>query len=201
MKIEAKILLSVVLLLFVSSCDNDTVYTPKPRIYPKVIYPDKELQDFISDRCPFKFQIPNYFKIIKDSTNTVFNDSNECWFDLYCEPLNSYIHLSYLSFNGRSEYDELVADAFELVDKHNIKASYRDEFMVKTKMQNVSGVVFKLDGPVASPFQFFLTDSTSHFLRGSLYFKAAVNRDSIAPVYEYLQSDLNNLIYSLEWIN
>lgn len=195
--INSLIILGCLLLLF--SCGQEASFTPKPRIYPKVIYPEKTYQDFEASTCPFTLTIPEYFSFIKDSTNSIHNNEFDCWYDLYTDSLNAYIHLSYLSFKDRKEFDKLVNDAFELVDKHNIKASYRDEYQVTTKNKNVTGLVFEIDGPVATPYQFFMTDSTKHFLRGSLYFKAQVNRDSIEPVYKFLKQDVETLIHSLQW--
>jgi len=188
-------------MMFFMACDNEQTYVPKPRIYPKVVYPEKTYVNFNSESCPFKMDIPGYFEVIKDRDKTDFKENNECWFDLYCEALNSYIHLSYLPIDSRKTFDKLVGDAFELADKHNVKASYRDEYAVNTKNENVNGIIFEIDGPVATPFQFFLTDSTEHFIRGSLYFKASVNRDSIQPVYDFLKYDVRQLIHTLEWKN
>jgi len=65
--------------------------------------------------------------------------------------------------------------------------------------KKVYGLLFEIDGPVASPIQFFLTDSTTHFLRGSLYFKDVVNRDSIQPVFEFVKEDLEVFFESFTW--
>jgi gliding motility-associated lipoprotein GldD len=63
----------------------------------------------------------------------------------------------------------------------------------------VYGLVYDLGGAVASPVQFYLTDSTNHFLRGSLYFEAKPNPDSIAPVLAYVKKDIELFTRSLEW--
>ena len=64
---------------------------------------------------------------------------------------------------------------------------------------NVSGIAFDIDGPSASPFQFFLTDSLHHFVRGALYFNTEVRADSIAPIVEFVEEDLLYLIETFEW--
>jgi gliding motility-associated lipoprotein GldD len=51
----------------------------------------------------------------------------------------------------------------------------------------------------ASPYQFYLTDSTRHFLRGSLYFDAIPNNDSLAPVIEYVKTDIQHLFETITW--
>ncbi len=107
--------------------------------------------------------------------------------------------MSYVPITSRKQFDGLVSDAFEMADKHNIKASYRQESAISKPEGNLHGLIFEIDGPVATPLQFFVTDSTQHFLRASLYFKSAVNRDSIAPVYAYLKEDIYGMIESMEW--
>jgi gliding motility-associated lipoprotein GldD len=63
----------------------------------------------------------------------------------------------------------------------------------------VSGLLYELSGPVATPLQFLATDSTQHFLRGSVYFNHVPNPDSIAPALEQVKKDLIRLIETLEW--
>ena len=109
------------------------------------------------------------------------------------------MHLSYIPIENRTEFDKLIADAFEMADKHNSKASYREELVISNPEKDVHGLIFEIDGPVATPIQFFVTDSTEHFLRGSLYFKSSVNRDSIAPVYDFLKIDIGKMIESFGW--
>lgn len=188
-----------IFLVILSSCDQDKIPLPKPRIYPKVIYPQKNIQKLEISSCPFEFERPAYFKYKADDKRLLEEKEFECWFDLHCEELNSNIHLSYIPISKTSPFDKLVYDAFNLVNKHNIKASSREEIKFSYENKKVHGLIFKIDGPVASPIQFFVTDSTKHFLRGSLYFNDIVNRDSIAPVYTFLEEDIMLLLKSINW--
>ena len=189
----------ILIIVLFTACKDDDILIPKPRIYPKVVYPEKVYAPFENAACPFEMQIPDYFEFIKDDKQTGNEKKFKCWFDLYCQELNTYLHFSYVNFNTRSEFDGLVSDVFEMVDKHNIKASYRDEVRINKPDAKVHGLIFDIDGPVATPVQFYMTDSTQHFIRGSLYFKSKVNRDSIAPVYDFFKQDINELIGSFEW--
>ena len=181
------------------SCTDVSIPLPKPRIYPKILYPVKDYQNFSSDNCPFSMTIPKYFIFNPDNNKIKSEEQYKCWFDLVCNELNTNIHMSYVPINNRADLDEMVQDAFEMVNKHNVKASYRDEIKINNAEKSIYGLVFKIDGPVASPTQFFLTDSISHFLRGSLYFNDVVNRDSIAPIYDFLEVDISKMIETLEW--
>ena len=190
-----------ILIVAFASCVESESYIPKPRIYPKVNYPEKSFVEYKNNDCPFEMSVPSYMVYLEDSLKNNKESSFNCWFDLYSKDLNAYIHFSYVGFDKRSKFDELVEDAFEMADKHNVKASYRDEIRISYPNKNVYGLLFDIDGPVASPVQFFLTDSTSHFLRGSLYFKGEVNRDSILPVYNFVRSDLPPMFDSFSWTN
>ncbi len=191
--------LLLVLLVGFAACKEEAVLVPKPRIYPKVIYPEKAYEPLEIEDCPFTMEVPKYFQYIKDKDQNAVEKKHNCWFDLYCQELNSYIHLSYLPFSSRKEFDKLIGDAFEMADKHNIKASYRNELKITKPEEQVHGLIFEIDGPVATPLQFFMTDSTRHFIRGSLYFKSSVNRDSIAPVYDFHKLDVGKMVESFEW--
>jgi gliding motility-associated lipoprotein GldD len=72
--------------------------------------------------------------------------------------------------------------------------------LVKTPL-GVSGICFKVGGNAATARQFFLTDSVKHFLRGALYFNATPNADSLKPVQDFLQKDIDHLINTLNWRN
>lgn len=194
-----RFLLFLFSLLLITACKEEKIFIPKPRIYPKVTYPEKSYTTLSIDDCPFAMEIPKYFQPIKDQDRLESEKKHKCWYDLYCEQLNSYVHLSYIPIENRTEFDKLIADAFEMADKHNSKASYREELVISNPEKDVHGLIFEIDGPVATPIQFFVTDSTEHFLRGSLYFKSSVNRDSIAPVYDFLKIDIGKMIESFGW--
>jgi len=77
-------------------------------------------------------------------------------------------------------------------------ASGRDDSLMRTQ-NGAEGYFFKLFGNTATASQFFLTDSTKHFLRGALYFDAAPNEDSLSIVNDFLKQDLFHLINTLKW--
>lgn len=190
------IFLFITLLL---SCGSDSlVLSPKPRAFPRIDFPARKLAPFTESYCPFRFDYADYNKLIKDTLFFNSAPENECWFDLNCPSLNSYLHCSYYPIDEKNSLDKLITDAFVLSNKHNIKANYIDEFPI-SKEGSVYGYVFDIEGDVASPFQFYLTDSTDHFLRGSLYIKAKARPDSLAPVYEFLKEDIMGMINSFEW--
>jgi gliding motility-associated lipoprotein GldD len=140
----------------------------------------------------------NYGQVEKKTEYFDTDPIHPCWFDIALPDFDGRIHFSYVSIENSSHFDKLVADAFKLSGKHNVKANYIDEIPFKNK-QGVSGMVFNLEGPVASPFQFFMTDTTEHFLRGSLYLNTEIRPDSLAPIYEFLKKDITLILNTLEW--
>jgi len=189
--------LLVAILLFVA-CNNEPVFTPKPRAYPRVIYPEKAYQQFDRDYCEFTFEYPEYAEIEQDTSFFDEEPANPCWFNVYIPAFNSRLHCSYYPIGERKSLEELKQDAFEMVDFHNKKANYIEEMRI-SRDNGVSGFAFDIEGPAASPFQFYLTDSTEHFLRGALYFNTQVNPDSLAPVYDFVKEDVLRMIETLEW--
>ncbi|MBK8720949.1 MAG: hypothetical protein IPL95_01290 [Saprospiraceae bacterium] len=179
------------------SCE-DAPYVPKPKVYPKINFPEKKYQPFDKNYCKFSFEYPVYAQIQQDTMFFEEKPNNPCWFNIHFPELNADIHCSYYNITGKKSFDKLVNDAHELANKHNIKADYIDEMKIQ-KPNHVSGFVFDIEGPAASPFQFYLTDSTRHFMRGSLYINAKTNPDSLAPVYKFLKEDILQLINTFEW--
>ncbi len=59
--------------------------------------------------------------------------------------------------------------------------------------------LYDLKGNTASAVEFYATDSLRHYLRGSLYFDAEPNADSLAPVIDFFREDIMHLIETLKW--
>jgi gliding motility-associated lipoprotein GldD len=190
-------------LLFLAFCFSiiaceETVYTPKPRGYPRVVLPEKAYQKFDAKYCSFVFDYPKYATIERDSLFFDQKAPSECWFNIKIASLNATIYCSYYDINAKNPLEKLKGDAFQLAGKHNVKADYIDEFPIN-KPNKVSGFIFDIQGPAACPFQFYLTDSTNRFMRGALYFNAASKPDSLKPIVEFLKKDVIQLVNSFEW--
>ncbi len=183
--------------ILLGACDSNPVI-PKPRAYPRIEFPQKRYQDFEMDGCPMHFRMPVYAQTVKEDLFFGEAPASDCWFDISVPSLNAKIHCSYFAISNRSEYDKLVDDAFKLAGKHTIKADYIDEIPIKNSF-GTSGFLFGLSGPVASPYQFFLTDTTRHFIRGALYFNTQARPDSLSPVIEFMRVDIDSILTSFRW--
>jgi len=179
------------------ACGEDTP-TPKPRIYPRVEYPRGEWTSFEDSNCPFSFEYPDYVEVKRSETYARMNPVHPCWFNLVYPMFNAEIYCSYVPVNSRAEFDEVRMDAFEIIDQINKRSDYMEEIPFRNP-QGVSGLVFDFSGPAASPFQFYLTDTSQHFFKGALYFNTQVRPDSLAPVAEFVKQDLERMMMSFHW--
>ena len=107
------------------------------------------------------------------------------------------IYISYKNI-GKYKLERLINDAYNMTNKHTSRASGINDSLMATP-NGVHGIFFSVEGDVATANQFFLTDSTQHFLRGALYFDATPNEDSLQPVNRFLVDDMKHLINTLKW--
>ncbi|MFZ1751381.1 MAG: hypothetical protein WAU01_14370, partial [Saprospiraceae bacterium] len=169
----------IMIWLLLGSCQEEQIKLPKPHMYPRVHYPVKNYVLFDTLQCDFVFRFPDYGHIVKDSFIFEGEPEHPCWFDIQSEQLNTSIHCSYYRVSPKKSLSSLINDAFTIAGKHNVKANYRKETVIDNQY-GVKGMIFDIEGPVASPTQFYLTDGKNHFFRGSLYFNSKVNPDSTA---------------------
>ena len=193
-----RVVISIVVLIICQSCGQEQVATPKPRQYPRVNYPVGEWNQFSEALCPFVLDIPSYNTVVLNDMRKDRDQDHPCWFDIVNKDLGAIIHCSYYEIGAVNTFDKLREDAYTMASKHNIKASYRDEIQIETK-QGSKGILFKIEGLVATPYQFYITDEEDHFLRGSLYFEERVEIDSVGPVIDFLREDINKIVGSVVW--
>ncbi len=194
-----KIKFVFLILPFILFACEGQVFTPKPKAYPKVEYPEKTYLHFDKNYCNFTFEYPAYASIQQDSKYFDEVPVNPCWFDIYIPAFDSRIHCSYYPINAENSFEKLKTDAFQLANKHTLKATYIEEIPIQNA-QGINGMAFDYEGPVATPFQFFLSDNQSHFFRAALYFNTKVKPDSLAPVHEFVKKDMIRMINTFQWV-
>lgn len=179
-------------LLFISisfvvlACDQ-SVGVPKPKAQLNLQYPKAEYH-VIQNECPYSFQINNL---------AGFGLLNNCESKIIYPKMKATVYLSYRKVN--KNLDSLLSDAYQMPSKHIIKASEIPEKVFINPENRAYGTLFRIVGEAASQVQFFVTDSTNHFLVGSLYFYIRPNYDSILPAARYIEKDMIKLMESLEW--
>ncbi len=181
-------LLTLVTIILSSCSSNDPI--PRPKGYFRIDTPEKSYK-FYNDDCPFSFDIPVYSFINKEKPQY-------CWLDILFPNNDAILYLTYLPVVDNN-INKHLEDSRELVYKHTVMADAIEETIYVNDSSNVYGVLYDLKGNTASAVQFYLTDSTDHFLRGSLYFNVQPNKDSLAPVIDFIREDVIHLMESFEW--
>lgn len=183
--------LSFLFLLLAISCKKD--YIPKPRGYFRIDFLEKAYIKMDSAGLPYRFEIPVYSKIVPDDERL----AEPYWANLKIPRHKAEVNLSYKKVDNNLM--KLTEDARTLAYKHSIKADAINERVFVNAEKKVYGIIYLIDGNSASPLQFYLTDSTKHFLRGALYIREVPNIDSIRPVIQFLTPDIIHLIETTEW--
>jgi gliding motility-associated lipoprotein GldD len=182
--------LLIILVMLFHGCERD--YTPKPRGFQRILFPEKKYTKFQSD-CHYSCDIPVY----SDVTPEDYPGAEKCWYNLNYKPFDATLHLSYKSIANKNDLVKMAEDSRTLVYKHTIKADEIYETFISNKY--LHGMLYELSGNTATNFQFYVTDSVHHYLRGALYFNVKTNNDSVAPVLDFLKYDVIRMIESLRW--
>ena len=202
---------------FLFSACNST-YTSKKTGYYKIDFPERKYTRFQQEGFPYTFEYPVYARVVKDSTYFDQDLQNPYWINLDFPQLGGRIFLSYKAIGGKSTYkvkqpdgtykdslgtnvfDLMVKDAFELTSKNETVATSIKDSLFHTK-NGITGVFFRVGGNAATAKQFFMSDTTKNFFRGALYFDVTPNADSLRPVVDFLQKDIDHLINTFKWTN
>ncbi len=173
-------------------CTSEPI--PKPRGYYRIELPEKKYS-FFETPCHVGFDVPNYSKLEMLKSDP---QGDSCWFNLAFPRFNARLHCTYVQVNHN--FSSLVEDAYAFAAKHEVKASALKRTPIHSDAKKVYGILYDIEGEAASQVQFFVSDSTEHFLRGALYFFNPPNADSIAPVLDFLKEDIIRLTQSLQWL-
>ncbi len=119
------------------------------------------------------------------------------WLNVDFTGYKATLHLSYKNVHG--DISKMIEDARSLAYKHTVKADAIDEQFFSNQQEKVYGVLYDIRGNSASSVQFFVTDSTQHYLRGALYFRCVPNKDSLAPAVDFFKKDVVHLLETLSW--
>lgn len=173
-----------------NSCEES--FTPRPKAYPKVHYPERHFVS-MKNSLPYSFDYNSAAIIVPDTNFFGEKPENPYWINVFYPELNAVIHISYKEINAKNTFNSLLEDAFMLSFKHTVKAETIDKANLHPT-PSIGGQLFKVSGDAASAYQFFLTDSSKHFIRGALYFNCEPNADSLAPVTQYIYEDLTKML-------
>ena len=193
------LLLLIAFPILVSSCRE--VAVPRPKGYLRIGLPRHDYISFNSDfkqapDLPISFEYPSYGKISFEHDEL----TEPGWFNIEFQSYKARIYLTYKDI--RNDLEDLMEQTYTMnVKNHITKADAITEQMIIDPDRRVYGILYDLKGNTATSVQFFVTDSTRHFFRGSLYFFAEPNPDSLAPVNDFFREDIIHLMETLTWKN
>lgn len=202
--------------LVLCACHND--YTPKPYAYLRIDMPEHEyflldtMRTYPGDTLVFDGDTAIALSGITKTFPFIF-EANQCikwtekdapkderWIDLMYPQWNGVVFLTYKHLTGLDDLRGQIDTSSRFLEQHYQFTSGIEEQAYEDPEHKVYGTVYYLKGSkVASTCQFWLTDSTRHFLRGALYLNTTPNNDSLAPVIDYMQADIEHLVETLRW--
>ena len=183
-------ILIISIFILLSSCEKTSI--PRPYGYFRVDLPLHSYRIIDTLNLPYRFDLPKNARLIYRKTV-----GETYWIDLYYPTLNASIYCSYKPVKGN--LIDLLEDTRKIVYKHSVRADGIGEKVFDHSEKNVHGILYDLKGNTASSVQFVLTDSTRNFFRGALYFNNVPNKDSIAPMANYIREDVIHIMESFEW--
>ena len=176
-----------------ASCGEETNYMPKPRGYFRIDLPEKSYS-VVDTIERYRFECPTYAY----TTHDRYSPDEKNWVNIEMPEFNSSIHLTHKSVEGN--LGEYLEDVHTMLTKHLQKANGIRDSLIVNEEHHVYGMLIEMDGKaVATPLQFYLTDSTDNFVRGALYFNFKPDNDSLQPVINFIREDIDRMIETFEW--
>lgn len=175
--------------LLLTACEDEN-FIPKPPTYLRLELPNHTYKSY-EDPCGFSFDLAELY-----SMDSLVSPSN-CNRKIDLGPLNGTLFIYYWDMDQPLSY--YVNNANDEVGNHKLKATLINDERLVYRNKRVFGTRFELQGDVATPFQFYLTDSTERFLYAEVLFNSTPNYDSMRPTLDYFKKDLEQIIKSFKW--
>ncbi len=216
-----KILILAALAVMLFAACGDGSYTPKPEAYLRINMPEHDywLVDTLpmgdeyltlpfifeaNDSAELKLKRPRQVATVSASgvkyEKLPPSKFNEVWLDINYPQWNGVVFLTYRRMLSPDSLRGQVDMSYRLLEQHFNFSSGVEEQQFENPENRVFATTYHIKGRnVASTYQFWATDSVKHFLCGALYINESPNNDSLAPVLDYLQQDVDHLIETLRW--
>lgn len=210
MKRQTFIYISVATVLFalaMVSCKPKALPEPKPMGYFRIDLPDHKYKPLDASETspdkqadivvfpPFTCEQSVY------ATSTLEVQPDHClWMNLTYPELNASLRFTCITVKNADSLRNLMIREDKMVKFHYQMADDVQYSVIKDPEAHIWGQAYEIYGKeVATPFQFWLTDSVHNFVRATLYFDSAPNNDSLQPVIQYLKEDAMHLINTFAW--
>ena len=188
------VFLWICLAVLAAAC-SDSNETPKPQAYLRIDMPPHAYSVCDTTALPFTFELSNLAEVQWKK-----NLPRDKWFTIAYPKYKGYVFMTYKAMNGVRDLRAQIDTSYKFVEGHFSFSSGIDENKFVDREHRLSGTTYHLKGQnVASTYQFWVSDSNRHFIRGALYIDCTPNNDSLAPVLDYLQDDIDHLIESIRW--
>ena len=182
------------MLLMLSACRQTNPEAPKPLGYFRLDLPERQYSR-VDTTLPFTFEQSDRTKLVITQ-----HAQGNCWVDIDYPDLNATLKMTCLTIPTPDSLRSLIYSEEKMVKFHYQKADDVEYSVVRDVDAHLWGQIYDIKGKeVATPFQFWLTDSTRHFVRATLYFNFTPNNDSLQPVIDYLREDALHYINTFEW--
>ena len=178
-------------IIIVSSC-KDEIIVPKPKAFLSLKYPKPNYSKI--NEIPFSFDLNNLVKI-----ENIVEKKDNLDVKLNYDIINATLYLNYIKIDNN--FNKLISQNNYNLNNHAKVATKAAKQDFSDENRKVYGTLYELIGPVASPSQFYVSDSIDNFLAGTLFFKIKPNYDSLLPAIYYAKNDIIRLIETIKWDN
>ena len=193
MKRTAIIAIIVILGSLLFSCGEGERPLPKPKGYFRIDLPEKDYMK-VDTLARYAFDVPSYALLTHDP----YAPEQTNWVNVEMPCFKASIHLTHKDVKGN--LNDYLEDVHTMITKHLQKANGMNDSLIVNPERKVYGMVIEMEGKgVATPLQFYITDSTANFVRGALYFNFVPNNDSMQPVIDFIRQDIDRMIETFEW--
>ena len=195
--IATLLFLFIITNLVFSSCQNEEdSFIPKPYGYFRIDLPEKSYVK-LEGNFPYSFEHSKYAKVVKNESQ----NAEEYWITLKYAPISvAEIHITYKEIKNEPKlFMEYVNDAHKITfNEINTARSSAIDQVIDSKKGN--GIVFTFsEGEVPTVFNYWVSDSSTHFLRAAMYVPTSSQNDSLAPILKYTKDDMMHMLETFEW--
>ena len=187
---KINVLIPLIFAIGLISCGEEAT-TPRPPGFFRLNLPEQVYDSANTSSYTFQKSIHAIFSKKSEAEN------EKGYMVLAYPKLKATFYFSF--FDPDTNLSKLIDDCHALAYNHTGKADDIVPVKVDYPTNDVHGLIYEFKGNAATPIQFYVTDSVNNFLRGSLYFYAKPNYDSIKPVLQYVRKDLDKALSSLKW--
>jgi len=181
--------------ILLTSCLHKDETAPKPMGYFRIDLPEHQYVKMDTALFPFTFE-----KSTHSVVKVTKRNADGFWLDVNYPEANATFKFTYMRLDNADSLRNLLIQEQRMVKFHYQKADDVEYSEIRDPEAHLWGQIFDIEGKeVATPLQFWMTDSAHHFLRATLYFNFTPNNDSLQPVIQYLREDAMRMVETFNW--